>query len=115
MKIVNRETFLVLPPGTLFSKYKPCYFEELCIKGETLGFCNDFLVQQIADAIQNTGSGDFSERLFRSEAEGDSLPMDFDYEGRDGCFDDDQLFAVWERADVKALIVRLNKTLTETA
>lgn len=113
MKIVNRETFLALPPGTLFSKYTPCCFKELCIKGETWG--NDFLVQQIADAIEHTGSDDFSERLFRSEVEGDSLPMDFNHLGRDGCFDDEQLFAAWERADIEALIVRLNQTLLEAA
>ena len=113
MKIVNRETFLALPPGTLFSKYEPCVFEDLCIKGETWG--NDFQVQQIADAIESTGCEDFSKRLFHSEVEGDSLPMDFNCMGRDGCFDDDQLFAVWERADVEALIVRLTKTLQEAA
>jgi hypothetical protein len=39
--------------------------------------------------------------------------MDFACEGRDGCFEsDDQMFAVWERADVEALIARLSATLT---
>lgn len=109
MKIVNRETFLAMPEGTLFSKYHPCVFEDLCIKGET--WDSDFQVQQVVDAIECTGSGDFSNRLHRSEILGESLPMDFNCMGRDGCFDDDQLFAVWERADVEALIVRLTQTL----
>lgn len=109
MKIVNRETFLALPEGILFAKYEPNVFEDLCIKGETWG--NDFLVQQITDAIAYQGSDDFGDRLDESQSTGCSLPMDFNRLGRDGCFDDDQLFAIWERADVEALIARLAQTL----
>jgi len=106
MKIVDRKTFLALPEGTVFAKYKPCVFEALSIKGETWG--NDFLVQYIDTAL----SADEADNLLYGAAEtGASLPMDFDCLSRDGCFDDDQLFAVWERADVEALIARLVRTL----
>ncbi len=33
--------------------------------------------------------------------------MDFDCQGRDGCFDEDQLLAVYSRSDVEALMARL--------
>lgn len=109
MKIVDLTTFRAMPAGTLFSKYAPCYFEALTIKGDTWEY--DFLTQQIADAITNTGSDNFCEQLDDAQATGGSLTMDFDCLGRDGCFDKDQLFAVWERPDVEALISRLQETL----
>lgn len=109
MKIVDLSTFRAMPAGTLFSKYEPCYFEDLSIKGETMAF--DFLVQPIADAIECNGSDKFVAKLDGAHITGASLAMDFDCQGRDGCFDDGQLFAVWERADVEALIARLQETL----
>lgn len=107
MRIVDRATFLAMPAGTVFTKYEPCCFGELTIKGETTISGHDFLTQEIADAIDCTGSDDFAEKLFSSQETGVSLAFDFDCEGRDGCFDADQLFAVWEDADVCALIARL--------
>ena len=37
--------------------------------------------------------------------------MDFAYEGRDGLFDKDQLFAVWSIRDIRSLIDRLQECL----
>ncbi len=109
MKIVDRVTFLALPADTLFSKYTPCSMDELMIKGDSLTY-DDFLCQQIADAIKHNAYG-FSATLVDSRHNGTSISMDFDCQSRDGCFDADQLFAVWERADVAALIARLQRTL----
>ncbi len=109
MKIVDLATFRALPAGTLFSKYEPFFFGPLCIKGETWEY--DFLVQDIADAIECTGSNDFGNKLDEAQITGASLTMDFDCQGRDGCFDKGQLFAVWERVDVESLIARLQETL----
>lgn len=108
MKIVDRKTFLALPAETLFSKYEPCVFGDLCIKGDSIG-SNDFAYQQIADAVAAHDSGEFANKLFDAQASGESVAMDFDCQGRDGLFDDDQLFAVWEPADVAALIARLSR------
>jgi hypothetical protein len=106
MRIVNRTEFLKLPANTLFSKYAPCYMEALEIKGDTI-VANDFGVQQIADAIRSDSGNDFANKLQDAEETGKSLTMDFDYQGRDGCFDADQLFAVWEPEDVFKLMQRL--------
>jgi len=106
MRIVDRKTFLSLPDETLFSKYEPCVFGDLKIKGETVG-TNDFLTQQICDAIRCDDSGEFADILFSAQETGYSFAMDFDYMGRDGLFDDDQLFAIWETVDIIALIDRL--------
>ena len=108
MKIIDRKAFLALPAGVLFSKYQPCLFDVLTIKGDTWAHCNDFLVQQIADGIDCAGSEDFAAKCQLME-EGISAGMDFDCLGRDGCFDEDQLFAVWEASDLSALIERLQQ------
>lgn len=108
MKIVDRKTFLSLPAGTLFSKFEPDIFSDIRIKEDTCGD-NDWFEQQIADAIECSGSENFADKCDRM-VNGESVKMDFDCIGRDGCFDDDQLFAVWEQADIDALIARLQKT-----
>ncbi len=107
MKIMNLEEFRALPGETLFSKYVPCNFGELEIKVET--WERDFLTQDIASAIECSGSSEFGDKLFEAEECGTSLPMDLECCGRDGCFDEDQLFAVWERDDVVKLIERLGR------
>jgi len=105
MKIVDRRTFMALPKNTLFSKWEPCVFGWLEIKGESLK--NDFLTQEIASAVKCDDSGEFADLCDEAARTGGSIVMDLDCEGRDGCFDDEQMFAVWERADVLALIERL--------
>jgi len=115
MRIVKRAEFLQMPAGTVYTTYEPCNFGDLMIKGETLHTDNngDFCEQSIVGAIDSTGSDDWTNKLFRSQETGESLAMDFDCQGRDGLFDSmDSLYAVWERADVEALIARLQATLT---
>lgn len=109
MKIVNRKQFLALPANTVYAKYVPCAFDPLQIKGESLP--NDFLAQQIADAVVPQDDAGFSEALVAAQRTGSSVPMNFDQPYRDGCFDEDQLFAVFEKQDVEALIVRLKRCL----
>jgi hypothetical protein len=110
MKIVNLKQFLAMPDNTLFSKFAPCYFEGLQIK-----VCNtgerDFCTQEIADAIEAHDSGEFCDKLDESLANGTSVAMDFDCNGRDGCFDEEQLFAVYERADIEGMIELLKRCL----
>lgn len=113
MKIVDRKTFLAMPEGTVFSKYQPCVFEEFRIKGETWG--NDFLYQSLdAGEFESSGSDDWMQKLDRAEKDGIDLPLVFDGGSRDGCFDDDQLFAVLSESDVLALIEKIRATTSTT-
>ena len=107
MKIVNRDAFLKLPNGTLFSKYTPCIFGELMIKEDSLS--NDFIYQEIIDAIDSNSSEEIYDKLEDSQINGTEIAMDFHCCGRDGCFEDDQLFAVWSNDDRLALIYRLGE------
>ena len=110
MKIIDRETFLKLPAGTVYSKYEPCVFGDLCIKGDSLK--NDWAYQSIVDAIDAIDSPVFSDKLFLSEKTGESIDMDFYCMVRDGLFENDQLFSVWDKKDVIALMNRLSETIT---
>jgi hypothetical protein len=111
MKIVNRETFLKMPAETVYSEYKPCAFDQVCIKGETTG--NDFYVNYVTQTLDCKNSEEFVDILFAAEKSGDSFPLDFDTEGRDGMFDDEQLFAVWDKQDIEGLIERLKQTIAD--
>lgn len=117
MKIVNRQTFLALPANTVFSTYAPCSFGPLMIKGDTLygddGAAWDFCEQGIDGAIACTGSEDMMAKLEVAERDGTSLAMDFDSQGREGLYDDTMRYAVWEEADVRALVNRLKQCLPE--
>ena len=106
MKIINREKFLKMPYGTVYAKYKPFVFEELCIKEESLE--DDWFYSDIVDAIDLYQEEGFEEILLRAEKTGNTIHMDFHTLCRDGCFDPDQLFAVFEIQDVKALIYKLS-------
>lgn len=114
MKIVDRWTFLAMPAGTVFQKYVPCCFEGLAIKGDSLGF-NDFVALWVTESIESTGEGDYGDQLQLAEETGSSVSPNFNGWGRDGCFDDEQLFAVWEAEDINKLISVLQESLTSAA
>lgn len=111
MKIVNLETFRALPSGTIFMKYLPCIFSSLSVKGDTLG--RDFIYAEIVSDIDSQDSGDYTEKLHMAEHYGASVPVSFSGYMRDGCFDDDQLFAIYEKTDVEGLITKLQQSLAE--
>lgn len=108
MRIVNLATFRAMPEGTIFMKYEPCIFDTLSVKGET--WEHDWTYANISYEIESTDSGDFAAKLEDAERNPSmSIPMDFDCYGRDGCFEDDQLFAVYDKADIEGLIAKLLK------
>lgn len=109
MRIVDRKTFLSLPENTLFSTYEPQVFGPLEIKGESLP--NDFYIQGIASAVASTGDQDECNILDDALQTGRSFRMDFNCQGRDGCFESNELYAVWEKEDVESLISRLQECI----
>ena len=113
MRVVDRETFLAMPSGTVFANYAPHCWDELKIKGDTVG--EDFLVlhltgffEGIEDDEQGTGI------LIDMENGGESPPIDTESWGRDGFFDRDQRFAVLNRDDVKRIIGMLQAAVDES-
>lgn len=113
MRIVDRKTFLAMPAGTIFAKYTPHVFGDIGIKEETVG--NDFVVQDLTPwwegCERDMDYFDVMEAMVRGEP---SPPPDYDFAGRDGLFDQEQLFAVWEPRDAEALIARLQQALASS-
>jgi len=111
MKIINRKQFLDLPKDTLFSKFQPNVFGDLSIKGDTLyngDEAIDFFLTDVADPVDCSSSDDLDRKLDIAVKLGSSLNTNYNIEGRDGCYDDNELFAVYERQDVLKLINRLS-------
>lgn len=113
MRILDRAAFLALPAGTVFAKYQPAHLAEPAIKGETVADV-DFVVQPLDPWFLGADSSDaYIDILFAMQGGQPSPPVDYDCDARDGLFDQEQLFAVWDRADLEALIARLQRALSE--
>jgi len=111
MKIITRKQLMESPAGTLFSYYEPCIFRGLYIKdSEPNDGSTDFVVSSLIGAVSHDNSDEYVEILERMES-GESLPVDFEFTGREGLFDDEQLFSIYEKQDVEILIKRLQNTL----
>ena len=109
MKIVNLKTFLEMPENTLFCKYTPSFFDFPSI---FLGRCGeiDFFYDSL-DWVESSGSSERWDILDKSAGYGTSFKMDYNCTGRDGCFEEQQLFCIYEKEDVQELIERLKKCL----
>lgn len=106
MRIVNLKEFRAMPNGTVFMKYKPEFFESLQVKGDTWDY--DFISAEITNEIECSGSEEMDFILGKAELDSSySITLDFDCGGRDGLFDEEQLFAVYEQKDIDGLINKL--------
>jgi hypothetical protein len=113
MKIISRKEFMKMPIGTIFSYYEPSCFRELMVKASDLTeWENDFLYDNIIGAIKTVSSEAFSVKCDLMEV-GESVSMDFEKTLREGLFDEDQLFAIYEKEDVGKLIKRLQESLNK--
>ena len=95
MVILNRKEFLELSCDTIFSKYKECCFESICIKGATIG--NDWFNIRLMDAVKKIKTTNYA--------------LDLETESRNAEFDEEQMFAVYEKEDVEKLIKKLKDCL----
>jgi len=119
MRIVDRTTFLAMPAGTVFIKFPPQPGDgcldlgadgPILIKEETVG--EDFVVQSTIPSFEGVDRSEDEIAVYADMLKGKGSPaVDYDFAGRDGYFDKDQLFLVWDRKDLHALIGRLNQAL----
>lgn len=121
MRIVNRQQFMELPSGTIYRKFTTPYaFQEIEVKFDSYtlpngkyidpstGQCSDFVCMGLAEVEWDETSQMF-ERLDEMMEQGASYPLDLDCAGRDGCFEPEAMFLVFERDDV----IKLRDFLTE--
>lgn len=102
MKIINREEFLKLKGEVLYSRFEPDIFNGLEIKiggGE-----NDWNYQDLVGNIECDDSYDFASKCDEKE-----FCLDFECGQRDGSFENEQLFAIYSKEEVKMLINRLKE------
>ncbi len=104
MRIYNRTEFMKLPEGTLYAKGQPWYFGDICVKGETVvwdGVNGDWYVHSF-NWVDSDDTGVAIDRLNEMKDNGASYPMQ-DSICRDGMFDNDDLFLVYEQDDLERL------------
>lgn len=100
MKIINKEEFMKMPSGTLYSEFKPCIFNDLMIKGETIG--SDYLYMSLIGNVCH--EGDFASFIFDRLDNSKDFHLDFNLYSRDGLYDNDAMYAVYDKNDIIGLI-----------
>ena len=108
MKVVNKKEFLALPPGVIYAKIEPCVFDAICIKHETRG--DDWYYSELLE-VKCKNSGEFADIIFDAIEYGTKIPLDFNTMSRDGLQVETQKFAIFEKSEVKELILMLAETL----
>ncbi|GFN32518.1 hypothetical protein [Paenibacillus xylaniclasticus] len=110
MRIVNRAEFLKLPSGILYSRYESLgTIRGLHSKLESL--TNDWIYQDVVGDIDED-ENEFDEIFAKAEKDSSyEFRMDLNCGRRDGMFDDDDKFAIYNEEDIRRLIDRLNKLL----
>ena len=97
MKILGREDFMNLPKGTIYAKGKEWYFEGTYVKLDTIkGYEGENIDWFYYDPNTSNSPhmfGTYEEALRTKES------FDAGVESRDGLFDVDDLFMVWEEQD----------------
>lgn len=101
MKIVSRNEFLLLPSGTLYSRYVPQVVTGFEIKGDS--FHNDWYFRDILGEV----GGDSTTNEFEDMEKGMHFPLCLNIEQRDGLFEQDAMFLIYEPEDIKALIAEI--------
>lgn len=109
MRIVNRKEFSELPNGTLFSEYNPVVFQGLFIKCEQMG--SDYGELSLIGNVKAASSDQSFQILESAEENGTSFDLDFESYGRNGIFNEEQKYAIYERKDIEELIQALKETL----
>ncbi|GLY59656.1 hypothetical protein Pcaca05_05140 [Pectobacterium carotovorum subsp. carotovorum] len=115
MKIVNRDEFLLLPANTVYSLAgwtagaPDTSVNGFFIKGDTVSGV-DYYEQTIPDFDWND-TNDHFDKIKAAVDDGENLKLDVRTETRNGMFDKDQLYFVWDREDINTLIDRLKECL----
>lgn len=111
MRVVHRDTFLMLPAGTIYCKGTRWIFGGLNVKHENFGQ-NGWYAADPA-WVDGADSGECFDRLEEMLAKGTSYPMQ-DSICRDGPSDAEAVFLIFERADLLILRRWIDTALTQS-
>lgn len=110
MKIVNKQEFYKLPEGTIYSNYEPCVFDGLKIKQSTIYDGDkpiDFFFENLIGNIDAKDSVQLVDVLIEAEENKTSIKLDFNCCERDGLYDENALYAIYEPGDIEKLVSKL--------
>lgn len=113
MRIVNRKEFLKLPDGTLYSSYYGSSASRLEIK-EGGDWGNDWFYTNLLTlwSEAESGSEDYFYKLSKAESNSNfSFSQDLESSERDGRYEEDQLFVVFEKEDILKIINKLQSII----
>jgi hypothetical protein len=110
MKIVNREEFLKME-NVVFSKYELAVVSEPEIMHGS-NQSNDYVRSTLFGDFDWNDGGERIDTLVEMESNHKvSVKMSIEETSRDGFFDDDQLFLIYEKEDLKLVADYLNKII----
>ena len=116
MRVVNRSEFMMLPIGTIFSEWDGSECIGMKVKNKTLfgydGKAIDYIEANIINSIENNGTESFFEKVDLVN-DGESVSLDMSYYGRNGLFDDEQKYAIYEEGDLLQMISLLQSSVTK--
>lgn len=109
MRIVKRAEFLTLPPHTWYRQARePFSFGDVTVKYDSL--TDDWFCQEL-DSPENDGTIEWGERLYEMLKNGASFPLETDTVRRDGLFDQNDIFLIYEKDDLVRYRVELDKAI----
>lgn len=114
MKVVSQNTFLEYPAGTMYSRGKEWYFNNIEFKGDTiLGYDQEpidfYYIDLCWPELRN--SNEAFDILPEALVTGKSFVSNSDFQ-RDGSFDVDELFLIFEQQDLFNFLALLNSAIT---
>jgi hypothetical protein len=115
MKIVDRKTFLSLPKGTVYVKAAYGHISsEICVKeSEPSHFKDDWYYSELAGDIDKEGMPDYNARTTWAIDSDSDFKFDTDVISRDGYFDEDQKFAIYDMEDIEQVINKLQELINK--
>ncbi|WP_276122676.1 hypothetical protein [Pararhizobium qamdonense] len=105
MKIVDRKTFLTLPAGAVYCQASQPYgWDDIRIKSDTAFTegTGDWYETSLTN-IEASGSDELFDRWDDMKNNGVSYPLDIETVGRDGLFQSQAIFLVYEKEDLAKL------------
>lgn len=109
---VKRQELFKLPAGTVYSRWKPLCMGSLEVIEDIWNESHDFIYTMLHTPDLEDRQDDPSDSL-RSLDDGEHIPAFFEWTNRDGRFDDDEEFIVWEKQDVERLVMVLQESLSK--
>lgn len=108
MQLVSRSKLMSLPNGIVYSKYEP-FGDIVGLYKKEDTWSHDWIYQDLIKEL-GTDSTDFVQTVESIEA-GNKFELDLECTMRDGCFDDDQKYIVYDESDIRKLMAELQKSL----